>query len=214
MFFDCQLEDGTWPLSRPLFHYPEFGNAYCYEYEMLTQLLQEEDLTDLLLEYLPNISRAVDGAVSTAYKLETKVQVWASGHHPQLAEPESWSTASVYHFFYRLDRLLAEAVRRELFRHLELPQPTFTPAHTKKSEFAPRMLDSVVIVHDQKKSLKDFLWSNFVNPISIKASGISKGVGLEGGIPRSAIFFGPPGPLQNKALRRYCNLSRLALLVD
>jgi transcription termination factor NusB len=42
-FFDSQLEDGTWPLSRPLFHYRKFGNAYCYEYEMLTQLLRHRE---------------------------------------------------------------------------------------------------------------------------------------------------------------------------
>jgi hypothetical protein len=193
VFFDCQLEDGTWPLSRPLFHYPEIGNAYCYEYEMLTQLLQEEDLTDLLLDHLPEISRAVDAAVNTGYRLGAKIQVWSSGHHPQVAEPESWSTASVYHFFYRLDRLLAEAIRRELFRHLELPGPTFSPPHARKAEFAPRMLDSQVSVHHRRKSLKEFLWDKFVSPISSKAPGIAKGLGLERGVPRSAIFFGPPG---------------------
>lgn len=198
IFFDCQLLDGTWPLSRPLFHYPAFGNAYCYEYEMLTQLLQQNDLTDLLLEYLPNISLAVDAAVNTAYRLGPRVQAWASGHHPQLAEPESWSTASVYHFFYKLDRLLAEAVRRELFRHLELPAPSFSPPHSEKVEFAPGMLDSVVVVHDDPLSLKDFLWDKFVGPISKKAPGISKGVGLDNGTPRSAIFFGPPGTSKTK----------------
>src|SRR6185503_7391936 len=26
-FFNCQLKDGTWPLSQPLFHYADFGNA-------------------------------------------------------------------------------------------------------------------------------------------------------------------------------------------
>lgn len=30
----AQAYSGTWPLSRPLFHYEKFGNAYCYEYEM------------------------------------------------------------------------------------------------------------------------------------------------------------------------------------
>jgi hypothetical protein len=56
--FDCQLTDGTWPLSKPLFHYPKVGNAHCYEFEMLTQLLLEQKLEDLLLGHLPNLSRA------------------------------------------------------------------------------------------------------------------------------------------------------------
>jgi hypothetical protein len=28
LFFAAQNDDGSWPLSRPLFHYPEVGNAY------------------------------------------------------------------------------------------------------------------------------------------------------------------------------------------
>lgn len=197
-FFSCQLPDGTWPLSRPLFHYPAFGNAYCYEYEMLTQLLRESDLTDFLLEYLPQISKAVDAVAKTGYRLKSKVQAWSSGHHPQLAEPESWSTASVYHFFYMLDRLLAEAVRRELFTHLERPAPNFGPLHTKKVEFAPGMLDSVLMIHGKPESLKDYLWDKFVEPISKKAPDIEDGVGFDSSTPRSAIFFGPPGTSKTK----------------
>jgi len=89
--------------------------------------------------------------------------------------------------------LLAEAVRRELFRYLELPAQSFNTPHTKKADFAPRMLDSMVTLHLQQKSLKQFLWDKFVSPVSRKATEISKGAGLESGIPRSAIFFGPPG---------------------
>jgi hypothetical protein len=42
LFFDKQKEDGSWPASRPLFHYSRVGNAYCFEYELLTQLLFAE----------------------------------------------------------------------------------------------------------------------------------------------------------------------------
>src|SRR5439155_3701235 len=35
ILFEHQRSDGTWPLSRPLFHYPELGSAHCYDYEML-----------------------------------------------------------------------------------------------------------------------------------------------------------------------------------
>src|SRR5271165_2571917 len=111
-FFACQREDGTWPLSRPLFHYEKFGNAHCYEYEMLTQLLQQPELQDLLLDYLPNLSLAAESVLNSVYRVEDGVQAWTSGHHPQLVEPESWATASVYHFAHSLDRLLSEAVRR------------------------------------------------------------------------------------------------------
>jgi hypothetical protein len=193
-FFDCQMEDGTWPLSRPLFHYEKFGNAYCYEYEMLTQLLQERELQDLLLDYLPNLSLAVRGLSNAVYRVEAGVRAWASGHHPQLAGPESWTTASVYHFAHTLDRLLAEAVRRELFRYLDTPLPRSVAAPTKKDEFATKFLDSEIFVHGKDHSLKDYLWEHFVGPLSEDAPEIAEGHTLKDkGTPRSAIFFGPPG---------------------
>jgi hypothetical protein len=193
-FFRCQLEDGTWPLSQPLFHYPEFGNAHCYEYEMLTQLLPDVGLRDLLLEYLPNL-KAVAEAVSTSmYRVDDRVMVWNSGHHPSQADPESWATASVYHFFHELDRFLADAVRRELFRYLELPAPRLNlNAKTSEAEFAFDTLDSELLVDGEKKPLKKFLWEKFVRPLAAEADIIGKGREFSKNTPRAAIFFGPPG---------------------
>jgi hypothetical protein len=192
--FECQLEDGTWPLSRPLFHYPNFGNAYCYEYEMLTQLLQEPELKDLLLEYLPKLSISAESVSNSVYRVEGGIPAWTSGHHPNQGEPESWATASVYHFIHELDRLLAEAVRRDLFRYLESPLPRTVPPDKREIEdFAPGFLDSTVTDQGKQRSLKQFLWEKFVKPLSDEADGIAYGRKLNKGTPRAAIFFGPPG---------------------
>lgn len=194
-FFDSQLDDGTWPLSRPLFHYRKFGNAYCYEFEMLTQLLQQGKLQDSLLQYLPKLRTAAESATNTVYRLENGIQLWTSGHHPQQGKPESWATASVYHFFYELDRLLAEAVRRELFQYLDLPLPPVI-AETKKNAkrtFASTFVDSVVKVRGNTRPLKRFLRENFVEPLTAQAKNVEKGDKFKKGTPISAIFFGPPG---------------------
>jgi hypothetical protein len=194
IFFACQLQDGTWPLSRPLFHYPKFGNAYCYEFEMLTQLLGEPGLRDLLLDHLQELSKSVANVANSGYHLSATVRAWSSGHHPQLGRPESWATASVYHFFYNLDRLLAEAVRRELFHYLELPPPRFGDPLKDEKDFAPLVIDSEVTMRDgNKHSLKTVLWERFVSPMSLKAPEIKGGSRFKGGDPRSSIFFGPPG---------------------
>jgi ATPase family protein associated with various cellular activities (AAA) len=193
IFFQQQLDDGTWPLSRPLFHYKRFGNAYCYEYEMLTQLLQQSELDDLLLEFLPQLRDAANSVLQNVYRVEAGVRAWTSGHHPQLKCPESWATASVFHFAQVFDRLLAEAIRRELFRYSELPFPRTSPPGTTKADFAKDFLDSTITLESRKRSLKEFLWEEFVEPLAAEAAGIAKGRPFKKWTPRSAIFFGPPG---------------------
>jgi transcription termination factor NusB len=209
-FFECQRKDGTWPLSRPLFHYRKFGNAYCYEYEMLTQLLQRHELWDLMLEHLPELRSAVDSVSSNVYDLEDGVKVWTSGHHPQQAKPESWATASVYHFLYEFDRLLAEAVRRRLFEYLELP----LPAPVKEPDFVSDFVDSQLNVRSQPYSLKRFLLERFVKLLAPEADEIGKGRSFKKGTPRSAIFFGPPGTSKTelcKGIARYIGWPYLAV---
>jgi hypothetical protein len=212
-FFECQRDDGTWPLSRPLFHYEKFGNAYCYEYEMLTQLLSESRLQDLLLDYLPHLNAAVESVAQSSYSVEEGVQAWTSGHHPQLRSPESWATASVYHFMHMLDRLLAEAVRRELFRYLDLPFPELA-GRDKGSAFARSFLDSSIEVQGGSHSLKEFLWDQFVKPLSEDAHAIAEGRQFKKGTPRSAIFFGPPGTSKtelSKEIARFIGWPHLAV---
>jgi hypothetical protein len=212
-FFDRQLDDGTWPLSRPLFHYAKFGNAYCYEYEMLTQLLSEPRLQDLLLDYLPHLSAAVESVSRSSYSVKEGVQAWTSGHHPQLKSPESWATASVYHFVHMLDRLLAEAVRRELFRYLDLPFPE-TGARNQNATFAKGFLDSTIDVQGSSCSLKEFLWEQFVRPLSEESDAIAEGRQFKKGTPRSAIFFSPPGTSKtelSKEIARFIGWPHLAV---
>ncbi len=192
-FFGCQREDGTWPLSRPLFHYEKIGNAYCYEYEMLTQLLQQPELQDLLLDYLPNLGSAAESVSATVYRVEDGIQAWTSGHHPQVGDPESWATASVYHFAHSLDRLLAEAVRRQIFSYLEAPFPTLSVRGGTDADFAKDFLDSTIEVRGTQHSLRNYLWKEFVEPLAKECEGVEKGRILNKRTPRSAIFFGPPG---------------------
>jgi hypothetical protein len=213
-FFASQLPDGTWPLSRPLFHYGKFGNAHCYEYEMLTQLLQEPELDEILLDYLTELSSAAESLTHTVYHISEGIRAWTSGHHPQLEGPESWATASVYHFAHRLDRLLAEAVRREVFRYLEAPLPLPGTRGTTKTDFAKDFLDSIVTVQGKDQPLKAFLWEHFVEPLAVEAPQISEGRAFDKATPRSAILFGPPGTSKTelaKEIARFLGWPHLAI---
>src|SRR5262249_19025328 len=140
----------------------------------------------------------------TAFDLRPKepgtVVGWASGHHPQVEGPESWSTASVYHFAHALDRLLAEALRRALFAevgviypHAPLPSPS-PPADGDACDFAPDFLDAPVRTADSaEESLRCLLAQRFVYPIAREAEKIQNGGRLSDETPMSAILFGPPG---------------------
>lgn len=69
IFFDAQQPDGGWPPSQPLFHYPDVGNAQCFDYELLTQLLGCEPLKDELLQFLPKLEVAALQLQHTSFEL-------------------------------------------------------------------------------------------------------------------------------------------------
>ncbi len=192
-FFAAQLDDGTWPRSQPLFHYPKVGNAYCYEFELLTQLLSGDTLRMMLLPYLTNLSRAAYALDSTAYRLPNGGRGWSSGHHPQLEGPESWSTASVFHFLYNLDRIVAEAIRRAVFTSLDEVYSDVAKAKSDANAFAPGFLDCPLFYKGQIGSLKKTIYQQFVAPIAAEANAVADGRSMATTTPMSAIIFGPPG---------------------
>jgi hypothetical protein len=194
LFFDRQLDDGTWPASRPLFHYPKAGNAYCFEYEMLVQLLKTESLQPILLDHIDKLGKAAATLKNRAFRFESGALAWASGHHPQNPGPESWSTASVYHFLYQLDRLLAEAVRQSIFAYLDQLYNKPTAPKAAVADFLPPsdFLDSTLWDGNKSLRLSDEL-IKFVEPIANGAKAIRATGSLPAGTKMSAIFFGPPG---------------------
>jgi len=141
LFFEKQLSDGSWPRSRPLFHYPGVGSAYCYEYELLVQILQSKSLQSRLLKYLPKLRLSALYLDETAYFLPNGGLAWTSGLHPQLKGPESWSTASVFHFAHQLERLTAEQIRWVIFEELDIVYDPPSEAKTDPNLFASKFLD-------------------------------------------------------------------------
>jgi hypothetical protein len=197
--FGRQREDGTWPLSRPLFHYPDVGSAYCYDYEMLVQLLAEQKLHAKLLRFIPQLAKSAR-ALQSSFLLGTRGAGWSSGHHPQLKGPESWSTASCYHFAHALERLIAEQIRRETFAYLSSRySPPRKPAKYL-AELPDDFLDSVVELDGKTVSLKETVSGRILKPL-IKAEEngtIESGGALSRKTPVSIIFFGPPGTSKTK----------------
>jgi hypothetical protein len=195
--FAAQNTDGSWPRSRPLFHYSNVGNAYCFEYEMLTQLLACDHLGDDIQRHVPHLIRAVNHLDKTRYDLELpngeKGAAWASGHHPQIRGPESWSTASVYHFLHLIERFLSRMLREDLFARLKSNSGPIAPKPADLAEFGARMLDSVLYVDDRKLSLKDTIRDEFLAPLKKEAVSVQRGRAFPGNVKMSMLMFGPPG---------------------
>ncbi len=216
IFFDSQQPDGTWPPSQPLFHYPDVGNAQCFDYELLTQLLSCEQLQDELLLFLPQLQLAALQLRHASFDLGfTKVGPavgWASGHHPQIAGPESWSTACVYHFVHTLDRLAAEAIRRALFAELRIVYAAPARVTRMSEDFAPDFLDANVKVGDNILSLRDTLRDKFVLPIYHEKATVASGGRLPRTTPMSAILFGPPGTSKTQLAKQISNFLGWPLL--
>jgi hypothetical protein len=211
-FFSEQLPDGSWPRSRPLFHYPEVGSAYCYEYEMLTQLLSQRQLWGKLLKYLPNLKISAFALRDTLFALGTEGMGWSSGHHPQLRGPESWSTASVFHFVHAFDRLLAEAIRISIFEYLDTPYKPPQSPKTDFSKFAPGFLDCPITIDNGPRSLRETVFKAFVNPMASVADRIEAGFDVPDDTPMSAIFFGPPGTSKTEICKKIADFLSWPLL--
>jgi ATPase family associated with various cellular activities (AAA) len=131
-FFEQQRDDGTWDLGRPLFHYPEAGNAYCYVFETLAELLSQsfdpvhpaaEELRAELRPYLGNLLLAKDHLVRTARALAPGLRGWSSGHHPHRRDPESWATGTAYRFLQLLRRLVGVETRMRALKELGSTSP-------------------------------------------------------------------------------------------
>lgn len=115
-FFEQQDEDsGHWGNGQPLFHYPNAGNAYCYIFETLAELVSlatrpgtpSATLRHALLPYLPSLQRAFGTARDSRQNLGApNMWGWSSGHHPHRTHPEAWATASVYRYTEALRRLV------------------------------------------------------------------------------------------------------------
>jgi hypothetical protein len=121
-FFAMQRDNGTWAIGRALFHYPEAGNAYCYIYETLAELLglaldsdaaYADEARSLLTPYLPQLLAADAHLDRTARNLGEGRFGWSSGHHPHRTAPEGWATATAFRYRQHLRQMVsAEVVRR------------------------------------------------------------------------------------------------------
>ena len=199
--FFSEQQDGHWPLYQPLFHYSQAGNAYCYTYETLAELLSlaldDEGgriLRDQLQGFSEELLEAWHYARRTALKLASGGMGWCSGHHPHRTEPEAWATAAVFAYLQNLRCLVghwtADSARTALSVKPSDSASVFAGERTIGKRGQTWHRDGTLTVGRQISSL-------FLHPI--RASSPHKSPKrIDPDCPlvnesRSAVLFGPPG---------------------
>jgi hypothetical protein len=198
-FFAAQTQRGRWPLSRPLFLYPQFGMAYSYDYEVLAYLTTEQSLAHLLHRHLGALTLAANSLDDTKVPLGDKTDTkygWATGHLKSATPPpESWSTASAYHFCFTLHRLVAEAIRRTTFAYANVSySPPMRSKQLPKIQIdREQFLDSDVIDRGRSRFLKKIVEEDFLAPLQSAVRRVGYALPIQKDVPTAAILFGPPG---------------------
>lgn len=208
--FSTQNDVGTWPHYKPLFHYRDAGNGYCYVFETFAVLLQcalreraeTEVIQALLKPYCEKLMHLWQYADSTKIPLPINEEVygWSSGHRiNNPGEAGSWATASVFQYVQALRRLVGIWCRDEALRSLSMPQKKLTPKDAA-DEIASRGKTWRI----GKRPVSQQLWTMFINPVRMhectdKLEPDSQPI--EKDHARSAILFGPPGTSKTTLVR-------------
>jgi hypothetical protein len=201
--------DGTWRHYKPLFHYKEAGNAYCYVFETFAVLLQcalrkeaeAEMVRELLKPYCKNLMDLWRYADSTKIPLRpgSKEIGWCSGHRTNVTDPESWATASVFSYAQALRRLIGIWCREEAHSNLNTPRSRLSP-----QKAAEEMTFRGKTWGVNKTSVSEQLWTMFINPVRMHECNDNlepDSQPIERNHARSAILFGPPGTSKTTLVR-------------
>jgi ATPase family associated with various cellular activities (AAA) len=206
-FFCAQRKgDGGWPRSRPLFVYPSYGHAYCFDYELLAAMLEDRQLRPYVYERLGELRLAAEGLIERKYPFEAPegdgedvAYGWASGHHGADPRPESWSTASALHFCLALHELVAEAIRIATFKDVGAEYSSPKASAAERADLPESFLDSRIQLDDgSARSLKRMMKDRFIKPLLADRERLDYGKPLQKTTPSSAILYGPPGTSKTK----------------
>ncbi len=179
IIFKNQKNNGTWERYHPLFHYPSTGNAYCYTFELLSNLFLIPDpyysFLDSYIKNFEKIRQWINYHVISK-KTEEEVYGWCSYHHVDWKKPESWATANTFDFLRLYNTLIKSIIKKKLLAEFEAKIYS-------KNYWDEDMLDTQLFIQGREENLKNVLETFIIKPIKEKKDRKAYGI----------IFFGPPG---------------------
>ena len=202
VLFGLQGQSGIWPKYFPLFHYPEAGANYCFSFELLEAILHEFSECGLFEkeEIFNGLQKAVTWCELNRLEYRPGPEVycgWNSGGQITTLHkgiPESWATAVVHMYLYRLRVELSELIENRIRRSYDAKAAKKDASKWKDlidSELPPiagvpitvkRLLETQIIEHIEKISDK-----------------VPKSAGLK--MRTSVLLFGPPGTSKTSLVR-------------
>jgi ATPase family associated with various cellular activities (AAA) len=188
--FEALLPGGLWEKKEPLFRYGDQGDAHPFTFELLNAILTElRDAGEFLVPHEDKLERAVQWAARNAYGGERRL--WRSGHLAHNKEPESWATAEVYCYLQNYRGFLAERILAEVRRRTGRGRS----ARAANAGVFAGLYQPLVKLGSEKLLLGDALVERMLKPLRVQGS---QSFSLAHNpqrkkLPRSGIFFGPPG---------------------
>lgn len=200
IIFNDQNDDGSWDKYHPLFHYPEVGNAYCYTFELISDVFLILNKYNYILEnYIENFEKVRNWTKN--YEISDKTEEgtygWCSYHHADWKKPESWATAKVFDFLRLYNAFIESLIKKILLN--ELNAKTIT-----KNYWDDILLDAELIIKKTTFKLKSFINKKIIELIKSKKDRKAYGI----------MFFGPPGTgktLYAKAIAQMVNWPLIVL---
>jgi hypothetical protein len=203
VLFGLQGLSGIWPKYFPLFHYPEAGANYCFSFELLEAILHEFSECGLFEkeDVFKGLQKAVTWCELNRLEYRPGPDVycgWNSGGQITTLNkgiPESWATAVIHMFLFRLSTELSELIenririsydakltKKEPSKWNELLDSSLPPVAMGTPTTVKRLLEVQIIEKIEKISQKVPRFSKLKTRTSV-------------------LLFGPPGTSKTSVVR-------------
>jgi len=202
VLFGLQGRSGIWPKYFPLFHYPKAGANYCFSFELLEAILHE--FSDCGLFERETVFKGLEKSITWCEQNRLEYRPgpdafcgWNSGGQITTLSkgiPESWATAVVHMFLYRLRVELSDLIENRIRRSYDAKLAKKDDSKWKK------LIDSdLPPIAGAPTTVKRLLETQIIEHIDKIGEKVPRSDRLK--MRTSVLLFGPPGTSKTSLVR-------------